>query len=321
MRVLRTGLSVTAPVILALVAGAFAAHADEESLQKRLTALRLPTGWKYKEDPASYDAKNLFELIDGEAELYFPYGFKRTLSLSYVATANPTSSVAVEVYEMGSTLDAFGIYSNYRDAHSTLTNIGTEGFFGGSQLMFYQARYFVKARMTNAALVNPKALMECARAISRILPSNTAPPEELALISIKHVIPQSRQYFAQSLLGYDFFSMGLTADAIVGTERTRVFVVLEITPKTAAEALGRYEAYLTENRAAHRWRKMADGRVFVARDPLHKNVLVRQIENCLIGVANLSSADQGYSLLQQLDAAVRKNTKPATPKPTQRSAP
>jgi len=321
VHVLRKGLWVTASFVLALVA----AHADEASLQERLTALRLPKGWEYKKDLASYDSKNLFELIDGEAELYFPYGFKRALSLSYVSTTNPTASIAasiaVEVYEMGSVLDAFGVYSNYRDTGSKLINIGTEGFGGGSQLMFYQDRYFVKARTIDVSPASYEALMACTRAISKVLPLNTPPPEDLALINIKSVIPQSQQYFAQSLLGYDFFTMGLTADAVAGGARVRMFVVLEISPRNAEEALKRYEAYLTENQARHRWREMTDGKVLVARDPLHNGVLVRQLGNCLIGVAKLTSTDAGYPLLEQLAATVRENMKPAAPKPTSRSTP
>ena len=104
--------------------------------------------WKREGKVLSFDRKNLFDHINGEAELYFPYGFRTLVTTVYVNRDNPDASIVVDLYEMGSQLDAFGIYSNYRKADdkpvSTEAGIGTEGFISPSQLMFYQDIYFVR---------------------------------------------------------------------------------------------------------------------------------------------------------------------------------
>ena len=64
--------------------------------------------------PVYYDRDTLSDRIDGEAELYFPYGFDRMAAARYVSEKSPGTGVDVEIYRMGSLLDAFGIYANYR---------------------------------------------------------------------------------------------------------------------------------------------------------------------------------------------------------------
>ena len=294
-------------VFVAFVLAACAvAYGQEDALLKDLTQPYLPKGWKCTGDAKTYDRSNLYELIDGEAEVYFPYGFKRAIAVSYASTAHPQDSVAAEIYEMGSDLDAFGVYSNYRDATSKPVGLGTEGFASDTQAMFYRDRFFVKVRTRGTSSQNRAALMPCAQAISRALPKSTSRPEELDLLDIPALVPQTQQYFAQSVLGYDFFSTGLTADATLSGLPVKVFVIIEVASKTAHQALGRYEAFLVSANAHPRWQELPNGKVLVVEDPLYRGVLAKQIGNMIIGVAKLPDPDQGLPVLGQLQSVVAK---------------
>jgi hypothetical protein len=289
--------------MLALAAFAVA-HSDEDALLEALKGAAAPGGWKWTGDIKTYDRSNLFELIDGEAELYFPYGFKRAIALSFSSAASPQDSIAAEVYEMGSVLDAFGVYSNYRDRSSKLVGVGTEGFAGVTQAMFYRDRFFVKVRAHGTSAQNQAAVLPCARAVSQVLSKNAPKPEELDLLEVPTVVQQTQQYFAQSVLGYDFFSTGLTADAEIGGYRVKVFIIMEITSRTARQALQRYEDFLKSSNVVPRWEDSSRGKMMEADDPLYKGVLVKQVGNMLVGVAKLPRPDQGIRLLEQLQARV-----------------
>ena len=291
-----------APVLAACAV----AYGQEDALLENLTQPHLPKGWKCSGDAKTYDRSNLYELIDGEAEVYFPYGFKRAIAVSYASTDHPQDGVAAEIYEMGSDLDAFGVYSNYRDATSKLVGLGTEGFASDTQAMFYRDRFFVKVRTRGTSSQNRAALMPCAQAISRALSKNTSRPEELDLLDIPALVPQTQQYFAQSVLGYDFFSTGLTADATLSALPVKVFVIIEVTSKTAHQALERYEAFLVSANAYPRWRELPNGKILVVEDPLYKGVLAKQIGNIIIGVAKLPNPDRGLPVLEQLQSLVVK---------------
>ena len=271
---------------------------------KSLASVSAPPGWKCTGAPATYDPANLYELVDGEAELYFPYGFKRVIAITYASPSEPKDCIEAEVYEMGSTLDAFGVYSNYREADSKALQLGTDGFGGSTQAMFYQERFFVKIRARGTSAENRQALMPCAQGVSAKLPKNTPPPEELELLKYPGLVERSQQYFAQSLLGYDFFTNGVICNTASTYAGAKAFVVIEITTKTARQALQRYEDYLKASNATYSWREMPYGKVLVAKDPLHKGVLVRQVGSLVVGVAKLSTPEAGFALFDPFQTHV-----------------
>ena len=111
----------------------------------------LKEGWTRSGKAEFFDKDTLFDLVDGEAEAYFPYGFKGAVSATYTKGGDKAKEANVELYEMGSLLDAYGIYSAMRDTESKQVDVGTEGFGGTTQIMFYADKYFVKATVYSAA--------------------------------------------------------------------------------------------------------------------------------------------------------------------------
>src|SRR4030042_4975524 len=71
-------------------------------------------GWSWQGVPRHFTVQNLYEYIDGEAELYYAYGFRELATLTYFWKNPEDTFFTVNVYDMGDSLNAFGIYSNYR---------------------------------------------------------------------------------------------------------------------------------------------------------------------------------------------------------------
>lgn len=261
--------------------------------------------WTRVEPAVEYNKDNVFELIDGEAELYFPYGFKRVVAAEYTAADDKDMTVSVEAYELASLLDAFGVYSNYRDEESKPADVGAEAVAGSTQVMFYQDRFFVKVR-TNKTDRQDK-LLGFARQLSESLPQQKSAPPEAALLDVKGVIPMTQQYIAHSVLGYEFFKKGMVAKAFLGeapqtgVKPLRVFVLMEKTPGEAAQTISNYIAYLDQNQAAHQWAAIDGGQVLRAEDPLHKGVLLKQRGRYVAGVAKLAADMDGAPLLNRID--------------------
>ncbi len=97
-------------------------------VEKLLPTPGFAEGWVIKEKVDIYTEKDLYKYINGEAELYYPYGFKALATAVYARSDNPEIGIVADIYEMGSSMDAFGIYSRYRDPDEELVDIGTEGF-------------------------------------------------------------------------------------------------------------------------------------------------------------------------------------------------
>jgi hypothetical protein len=86
------------------------------------------SGWAVEGAIAAYTRENLYRHINGEAELYMPYGFQKAATALYVGTGKKGDGLVVNVFEMGSLLDAYGIYGNYRAMDAEQIKVGAEGF-------------------------------------------------------------------------------------------------------------------------------------------------------------------------------------------------
>jgi hypothetical protein len=74
-----------------------------------------PKGWILAEGPRVFTKANLFEHINGQAELFFKYGFQRCTFAVYKDPNNPDRQIDLDIYDMGNVLQAFGIFSRFRE--------------------------------------------------------------------------------------------------------------------------------------------------------------------------------------------------------------
>ena len=256
--------------------------------------------WALKDKPVLYDRDNLFDHINGEAEIYFPYGFDLLASGTYANRKNPELWIVADVYRMGSTLDAFGIYSNYRRPDNDFVKTGAEGFISPSQLFFYQDRYFVRIQVTGDSEVDKKTLLQCGEAISGRLPAASNTPPELEIFNIPEVVPKSERYIAKSLLGYDFFRRGMIADAKGGGGKFQVFVITEDSPAGARQAFESYAAYLKAEGGKPRMGHLPGREALESVDPLYGKVHVEQQGRRLLGAVRLPDNSAAKAVFENM---------------------
>ena len=275
--------------------------AAEDSMKNILPLPGFAPGWVMKEPVTLYNSDTLFDHINREAELYFPYGFDMLATATYLNKKNPDVWVVVDVYRMGSLLDAFGIYSNYRKADAAGAVIGAEGFVSSSQLMFYQDRYFVRIQVTGATSLEQDLFIACGRTVSRNLPPHAGRPGELEVLAgMPGVVTKSERYLAQSILGYAFFRRGMIADAMLGGERVQVFVVFENSPGAARKAFDDYRAYLKAEGQEMNVTGTTDRISLTAVDPLYGGVFMEQSGPYLIGAIRMKEASAAKPIVEQL---------------------
>ena len=275
--------------------------AAEDSIKNILPTPGFTPDWVMQDRVTLYNSDTLFDHINGEAELYFPYGFDMLATATYLNKKDPEVWVVVDVYRMDSLLNAFGIYSNYRKADAAGVVIGAEGFVSSSQLMFYQDRYFVRIQVTGATSLEQDLFIACGRTVSQNLPTNAGRPRELEVLSgMPGVVTKSERYLAQSLLGYAFFRRGMIADAMLGGERVQVFVVFENSPDAARKAFDDYRSYLKAEGQEMNVTGTTDRISLTAVDPLYRGVFVEQSGPYLIGAIRMKEASAAKPIVEQL---------------------
>lgn len=286
--------------IYIVCAAAFATAGEAFDIEKVLPVSECAKGWAIDGSVTLYTKDTLFERINGESELYFPYGFEMLASVRYTSRRNPQVAVEADVYRMGSLLDAFGIYANYRRADNVSVRIGAEGFVTSSQLLFYQDRYFVRLQASGTLEMDKEIFLSCAGAISGNLPPNTGKPAELEVFMIPAVVRNSERYVAQSLLGYAFFRRGIIAETTTEDPGTKVFVVPEESPRAARASLEQYLSYLKSTGQDVEVKAVSEVISAIAVDPLYKNVVIEQAGPYVIGAIRVKDSTAAKQMVEQL---------------------
>src|SRR4030043_2290686 len=96
-------------------------------------------GWKWDGKEMKYDSRTVFKYMDGAAELYLAYGFQNLTVRRFEKLKQPP--LTIELYEMASSEDAYGVFSFERQDEAVGIGQGSE--FGGGLLRFWKGNCFV----------------------------------------------------------------------------------------------------------------------------------------------------------------------------------
>jgi hypothetical protein len=269
----------------------------------------LPTscfpGWTMEGKVSTYSPESLYRYIDGEAELYLPYGFKKAATVRYVKAATSSggargSGLVVNIFEMGSLLDAFGIYSNYRSSTLPQIKVGADGFLDETELMFYQDRYFVQLETSGTLTQEAGLFQSCAEAVSGKIPGGRGKPREIELLKVTGAVPLTEKYYPRGLLGYGFFGRGLTVDVTIGGQPAKGLVILAGSEETARRIFDEYGRYLKNAKAVPQISQHKQGASLHAIDPLYKGTVLRQSGPFVVGILGLKDPHEGDAMVGQL---------------------
>jgi hypothetical protein len=275
-------------------AGTAAAAVDMAEL---LPPLTCGNDWRLEGKPEFYNRETLTDRINGEAELYLPYGFDCMAAARYAPGKTSDSGMDVEIYRMGSPLDAFGMYANYRQKEGRALPFGSGSALSGSQLFLYQGRYFVHIQTTGSAAADPATLTDCGKTVTARLPATADRPPELALLDRPEIVRGSERYLPQSILGYDFLNRGLMAEAVLDGATLQLFRLLDTTSESAAAAFDSYRSQLAQARVE----SAGKGSIILAGvDPLYGAVLVLKRGGCLAGALKFGERKGIPALLENI---------------------
>jgi len=156
-------------------------------------------------DASTYDAENLYQYIDGGADIYLLYDFKTLLHQDFKSAA---AEVTVDIYQMGNPEDAFGIYSSERSTNYKFLPIGAEGYRAEGILNFLEGRYYVK--LSGSGPSADALLDQFARLLSTRIGGSRALPSLLTSLPREHRIAHSEQYIKEGSAGPCVSGAGLS---------------------------------------------------------------------------------------------------------------
>lgn len=210
----------------------------------------------------TYQPGNLYEIINGAADMYLNYEFRELAVLTYKKPSE--QSLTIEIYRHENPDYAFGIYSQERSGRiGNFIKIGTEGYYETGVLNFYKDCFYVK--MSGFNLENEESLLtEIALQIAVLLPGESKFPDTFRIFPEINRQVNRDKFIPKDFLGYPFFKMAYTADYYAPNEGLFTFFILNGgSGDECREMLQAYMEYLEKDE-----QEISEGRITVA-DPYY----------------------------------------------------
>ena len=205
-------------------------------------------GWNILEDHL-YNRENLYEYINGGAELYLSFGFQSVLSRTYFRTDQP--KIIVDLFDMRESANAFGVFCHTREVVDTTFGQGSQYFPG--LLTFWKDHYYVSILASPETPESKQAVENLAREIEKSIKQSGSLPELLKYLPPKNLKEESIRYFTHSawLNSYFFiadeniFQIGQGAPAVLArySDQGILLLVQYPEPTQAQEAYQAFEKY------------------------------------------------------------------------------
>jgi hypothetical protein len=209
-----------------------------------------------------YDRNTTFRYMDGAAELYRSFGFKLLMVRGYVKADHP--SIMVELFDMGSSEDAFGVFSFETEGEDVRVGQGSD--YGGGLLRFWQGKFFVNVYAEQEASSTTQDVLELGKGIASSIKhegqkpklTNDLPPAGLEERSVRYFHLHQSLNYHYFVSHQNILRLGEKTNAVLGSyllpqtnEKTFLLLIQYPTKKLAGEALQSFvKAYLPESTTA-----------------------------------------------------------------------
>ncbi len=201
-------------------------------LPAQIPSCELVPGWTQQGPARSYEASNLFEYMDGNAEGYLLYGF---VAMHGVTCVRGGDSILIDISEFADADSAYGMFSANRDARLPAETLGAGGQLTSRRVIFTKDRFYAELA-ANPDKDHTLALRAFSAAIEKLLPGSAAPPVALAWFPSEG--QKSVRLIPESVLGLRLLARGYVAEYEFG----KAFVIRESSPEAAAAVMDQLRA-------------------------------------------------------------------------------
>jgi hypothetical protein len=246
-------------------------------------------GWKVQEDKRVYNSGDLWELIDGAADIFLSYYFQ---DLHIAEYSSKDAIIRVELYRHNSLANTYGIFTAERMPDYPPVTVGSLGYKSQGVLNFMTGNYYVKVMSAGVQEAGESSIAMIAEKVNARLAQPVGLPEELKLFPEEGKVALSDTYIAQNFLGYSFFHSAYSAR--YGTSGEIQLFIIRLTPEEIQKILDLYFALVKEDKVQQK------NGVFTVNDLFNGTVYLKQKGNTLIGVLNSTNEPVALGYLDQV---------------------
>jgi len=266
-------------LVFLFAVAAFGQEAERSSLQALLPRI---AGWDFSEPPRVYQPPTLFEYINGAAENYLSYAFQELIVANYKRAETP-ATLTLEIYEMGSDRNSYGIYSSERFPESRFLPLGNEAYYEGGALNFIVGSMYVKLLCFDCGDGDEAVLGQFAAEVSRGVKRKGRLPELLQVFPREGLVAHSEKFILHNVLGFAFLHDGFISGYKVQDQEFDLFIIEARDEREAEDMLKRYIEVQGKNGQTPR---TIPGGIHL-KDRYAKNVYLAKAGNLVLGVMRI----------------------------------
>lgn len=179
-------------LLVLLVAGCGKSRADP--LEESLPGVDTVAGWTPVDDVEIFNLENIYDLVNGQADSFFAYGFEQVAVRHYEDADE--AMLGVEVWQLATPADAYGLFTT--SIAGAPIDIGSDGDGDpGWRLIFWQDRYYVQVRARQE--LPDSILRDFGDAVSATLESGGERPALMDRLPSDGLVERSAIFFHEEI--------------------------------------------------------------------------------------------------------------------------
>jgi hypothetical protein len=217
--------------------------------------------------------------------------------------------LTLEIYDMGSPVNAFGIFGAERYPENRAVSIGELGYLEGESLNFMSGRFYVKMLGFGLGEETGSILAGVGAQVAAAVKEKGVLPALVLAFPKKDLVAQSEKYVKKNFMGYEFLRDGYVAAYKADGREMEAFFIEAGSEKDAQGMLEKLLEALAGDKQTPE--KIALGYHSLNRYGQH--LYIGRVRNVLCGVMRVPDGLEaaGGSLLEALTATL---AKPRSPK-------
>ncbi|MGA2073631.1 MAG: DUF6599 family protein [Terriglobia bacterium] len=189
-------------------------------------------------------SSDLYQYTDGGADVYLEYGLVAMVHQEYKSSS---TDFTLDIYNMGTPANAFGIYAAESSPDYHFLPIGAEGYGANEILNFLQDEFYAKLSAFSDKEKTGPLLERFAREVSRRIGPSAPMPQFLSLFPPQHLVSHSLKYVKKSPLGHEFLAPAILASYAWGEKQTSLLISRAPDPHGAAKKVGQLRDYFARS--------------------------------------------------------------------------
>jgi len=204
--------------------------------------------WALNGKIESFGPENLYEKIDGRAEEYLSFGFTHLDCASFAKAGKADEFVDVYVYDHGTKLNTFGMFSAEKTPDAEVIDLGRVGYLSQGSVFFCKGTKYVQAMPGSDSEEAKDFALKLAQAVEARISDTMGSLPGANCLPAEGMKAGSLQYIPTNALSQDYLNRVFTAyyQDETTSQTLRAFVTRAGNEDEAKAILTKYKGYLAQ---------------------------------------------------------------------------